>query len=379
MTYRIKHGLTLIVLMAACLMAFRNTSPKYFDLKGAIAGKDQVPVTLMRDPYNAATVLASDTIRNGKFSFHCAVDEITPIAIVYNEGRTRYSHMVILEPGKVQFSLTPTILPQIKGGKYNTWIFGYQLDPAFLKADKTLFQLRKELAEKPDSVKEWQSIQSFMQRNSIRSKHLEKVLHNGKDPLAAVMAAVLLELQPSTKESIAIVDEAAKKLGEENFNVTAARKIHASITQALATRKGVMTGQPYVDFMAADVKGDSLQMGKVVHAHKYTLLQFWASWCVPCRAELPELRKIYEEYHSKGLEIVSFSMDNNPVSWKKASEQEKMIWPNVSDLKAQQSPVIKQYPVNGVPANVIIDQKGVIVASNVFGEELHEKIKALLP
>lgn len=377
MIYNPKRSFVLIVLLAACLMAFKSQHKQYLDLSGEIKGQDNVEVVLMRDPYGASTVLAKDTIRKGRFTFHCVVDEITPVAIVYHEGKMRNSYTVILEPAKVQFALTPTNMPQIKGGKYNSWLFAYQHDPEFLRVDAALYKERQELAAKPDSVKEWQSIQHFMQRNDIRSKHLEKVLHNGKDQLAAVMAAVLADLQPDAKAAMSVVNAAAPKLGEKNYNIVAAKNIQASIEKQFAVRKGIMVGQPYVDFTAANVKGDSMRMGNIVNKHKYTLLQFWASWCVPCRAEIPQLRNLYSAYGSKGLEIVSFSMDNNPVSWKKASEQEKMNWPNVSDLLAQKSPVVRKYPVNGVPANVIIDQKGMIVASNVFGDELEEKIKEL--
>lgn len=369
-----------LLLAAACLLiVLTGHAQGVMRIQGEIKGKNNVPVSLLRDPYGAATELAKDTIRNGRFTFRVPVDEITPVAVVYSENRMRNTYTVILEEGDLQFALTPTNMPQLKGGKYNDWLFAYQHDPAFLRADAAFTKTKAELAIQPDSIKEWQSVQDFLLRNDIRSKHLEKIMHNGKDPLAAVMAAVLLDLQPDPRAAMAIVEAATGKLGEKSYNILAARRMEESIRKQFAVRKGIMTGQPFTDFTAATVKGDSLRMSAIVREHPYTLLQFWASWCVPCRAELPQLRGLYESYKNKGLAIVSFSMDSNPVAWKKASEQEKIGWPNVSDLLAQKSPVIRKYPVNGVPANVIIDRNGTIVASNIFGEELEEKIKSLFP
>lgn len=270
----------------------------------------------------------------------------------------------------------PTGLSQVTGGKYNTWVLGYQRDTAYVRTDKLIWQFRQ-----PGSVRggdaEWESIQNFMHHFDIRSQYLQKILNNGKDPVAAAMAAVLLELEPDRAKTMVIVNAAAQRLGDSSYVIRQARKMDKAQRELIARRQGAMVGEPYVDFTLPAINGEQLRLGSLVSANKYTLLQFWASWCVPCRAEIPVLKQLYSTYHPKGLEIVSFSMDNSHTNWLKASEKEGMSWPNVSDLLADKSPVIKSYPVNGIPANVIIDQQGKIVASNLLGEELEEKIKTL--
>src|SRR5699024_2728385 len=107
---------------------------------------------------------------------------------------------------------------------------------------------------------------------------------------------------------------------------------------------------------------------------------FWASWCGPCRAEIPNLKKEYKKYHDKGFEIVSFSLDHKREAWEKALKEEQMPWINISDLKAYTSPIVKDYGISGIPAEYLVDSEtGKIVASlgNLRGDNLGKKLSEL--
>ncbi len=113
---------------------------------------------------------------------------------------------------------------------------------------------------------------------------------------------------------------------------------------------------------------------------KYVLVDFWASWCPPCRHEAPVLVNIYNKYKDKGFEIFSVSMDKNEPAWKKASVVDGIIWPNVSNLKGwddKNSPVHK-YEVTDIPNNFLIDPDGVIIAKRLRGEELDKKLSEII-
>ncbi|SEW53836.1 TlpA family protein disulfide reductase [Chitinophaga arvensicola] len=367
----------LIMALATFLLSFKYVgNPPVFELSGIIKDADNIEVKLVRDVYGDAQELARDTIRQGHFHLQCPVKEVMNVSLVYHRGRDMYSYPVIVEKGKATFKLLPTGLSQVTGTKYNNWVLGYQRDTAYINADKILWQYKHPgAADKKDE--EWKMIELFMHHFDIRSRYLQKVLNNGKDPSAAVMAAILLELEPDRAKTMTIVDAAAKQLGDSSMLIRTARKQNAAQEATIARRQGKMINEPFVDFTLPAVNGDMIRLGDRVKAGKFTLLQFWASWCVPCRAEIPLLKELYASYHSKGLEIVSFSMDNNRTAWLKASEKEQMSWANVSDLMADKSPVVKSYPVMGIPANVIIDQQGKIVSSNLIGTDLEEKIKSL--
>ena len=111
---------------------------------------------------------------------------------------------------------------------------------------------------------------------------------------------------------------------------------------------------------------------------KVTIVDFWASWCGPCRAENPNVVAIYKEFHSKGLNIIGVSLDKDAVKWKEAIAKDKLIWTQVSNLKFWDEPIAKQYNVESIPATFILDESGKVVAKDLRGEELKAKIIELL-
>lgn len=379
-----KYSLQLIALLAMpFLFAFVwqvKKAPEFLELSGDVPGKNNIRVALVRDPYGDNIKLAEDSVHNGKFQIRCKVDEVTPVSIVFYEGKTQNSYLVILEKGKVTFKITESGRPVVSGGKYNALLLAYHHDPEFIKADEDLWKLSegKGMRTLLGTDKEYAGLTHFLKKDDVRVRDLEKVLNTSKDPAAKVMAAVMLELQPDRKKSMKMVESLVPKLGEQSFLIRQARRIDKSQASLVASRQGKMIGDQFFDFTAANLKGENLRLASVVGTNKYTLLQFWASWCGPCRKEIPLLKKLYKIYRSKGLEIVSFSIDANKNSWQRASEDEGFTWPNISDLKAMDSEVYKKYPINGIPANVIIGRDGKIVASNLLDQELEDKIAELI-
>jgi peroxiredoxin len=111
---------------------------------------------------------------------------------------------------------------------------------------------------------------------------------------------------------------------------------------------------------------------------KVVLVDFWAGWCGPCRRENPNLVAAYKKYKDKGFEIYGVSLDKSRDQWLKAIEQDNMSWTQVSDLKYWQSDVARQFNITGIPANFLIDQNGVIIAKNLRGPALHQKLEEIL-
>jgi thiol-disulfide isomerase/thioredoxin len=107
-------------------------------------------------------------------------------------------------------------------------------------------------------------------------------------------------------------------------------------------------------------------------------VDFWAAWCGPCRRENPNNVSLYADYKDKGFEILGVSFDNNREDWIKAINDDGLTWPQVSDLKGWKSAAGKLYGVSSIPHTVLLDKEGVIIAKNLRGEELREKVAELL-
>lgn len=135
-----------------------------------------------------------------------------------------------------------------------------------------------------------------------------------------------------------------------------------------------MQGKTVPHFELSDQAGEAFQLGFLMEGKKYTLVDFWASWCAPCRKEIPNLKRLYSEFSPKGFQIISVSIDREKADWMKALDEENMPWPNLWDSKD----VDTLFMVKTIPAMFLIDENGTIVADNLRGEELHQKIQQLL-
>src|SRR5690606_31430035 len=114
------------------------------------------------------------------------------------------------------------------------------------------------------------------------------------------------------------------------------------------------------------------------HKGKYLLVDFWASWCGPCRRENPNLVKAWQKYKDKGFDVFGVSLDRKKENWVKAIKDDQLTWTQVSDLKFWNSEAAKLYGVRAIPSNVLLSPDGTIIAKNLTGEALHSKLEQLL-
>lgn len=161
------------------------------------------------------------------------------------------------------------------------------------------------------------------------------------------------------------------------------RMLHQNVTnyeqqQALLAEARNMPaiGSLALDFSMPTPKGDTLALKSL--RGKYVLLDFWASWCPPCRKENPNLVKAYQKYHTLGFDILQVSIDKNHASWVKAIADDGLIWHQVGDMKFWDSPVARLYNITRIPANFLLDPNGRIIARDVRGEELEKTLSRLL-
>lgn len=146
----------------------------------------------------------------------------------------------------------------------------------------------------------------------------------------------------------------------------------------LASRVAVAVGKMALDFSAPDTSGNIVRLSG--YHGKYVLLDFWASWCGPCREENPNVVKAYKRFHEHNFDILSVSLDRpgNRTNWINAIQKDSLPWTQVSDLKFWNSEAVRLYAIKSIPQNFLIDPQGKIIAENLRGETLQKTLEKLL-
>ncbi|MBL4594458.1 MAG: AhpC/TSA family protein [Flavobacteriales bacterium] len=187
------------------------------------------------------------------------------------------------------------------------------------------------------------------------------------NPSSLVSLAAVQQLDPKVSADL------YKKVDEALSKTMASNPWFTDFHKKVESMVNLFIGDPAPDFTLNDTKGNPLSLSSL--KGKVILIDFWASWCRPCRAENPNVVKAYDKYHSKGFDILSVSLDKDKNKWVAAIKQDNLKWPNhVSDLQAWGSSVVPLYGIGGIPFTLLIDKDGIILGKNLRGEELEKKL-----
>ena len=213
-------------------------------------------------------------------------------------------------------------------------------------------------------MKEYNSFQEDMNKVSVKF-----IKENKNAYLSVLLLENFLMRQYLTPEEVKGYYE---KLDKSLLETKSAK----NIKKVLDSMTGNTLGKPAPNFSAPSPEGKTISLKESLG--KVTIIDFWASWCGPCRAENPNVVAMYNELHDKGLNIIGVSLDKDAAKWKEAIAKDKLTWAHVSNLKFWDEPIAKQYNVQSIPATFILDAKGNIVAKDLRGDALKAKVKELL-
>ena len=346
----------LIFATSALLLASCGNKNQYV-IEGKVEGAN--PTVYLFDQEN--NVLDSVSVKEGAFRLKGVAEE--PRIAVLRDARDEsatFAAMLLLEPGTIAVNDNPEnpFRKRVTGTPAN--------DASTAYADAA----NKLLAEFRDSS-------TTEERMAAIEKEYEELARlamdqNRNNLFGALLLADQMSYELSGQE---LLDEIGKFAPEiQQSKVLTDLRTHAE------AKLKTDVGQPYIDVVDTDADGKEISLKSVVEnpANKYVLLDFWASWCGPCMGEVPHLKQAYDEFHKKGFEIFGVSFDNDREKWLGAVEEKQMNWIHVSGLNGFDNQHAKDYAVQAIPANFLIDSEGKIVAKNLRGEELYNKIAELL-
>ncbi|UIR56570.1 AhpC/TSA family protein [Sphingobacterium sp. SRCM116780] len=228
---------------------------------------------------------------------------------------------------------------------------------------------KKTLAADADEIEILRS--EYKQKFTEQLKYYTKAavdFANQHDDIAGFYAISTLDPEIAESEIIRYADQIKDKFLDNGY-VT-------QFKEETNKLKRLAVGQPAPDFESFTPNNKSVKLSDF--RGKYVLLDFWASWCTPCRQENPNVVRLYHTYKAKGFDVFGVSLDDNPGPWMRAITDDQLQWTNASDLKAWGSSVVGLYRITGIPTSYIVDPKGLIVAKNLRGQELEEFLKKTL-
>ncbi len=195
------------------------------------------------------------------------------------------------------------------------------------------------------------------------------------DNSSSLFSVMLLSDMASRQE---VTPAEASTILEKLDPKIAASQLGQDLKTNLDTLKKATVGNPAPDFSAPTPTGETMSLKQALG--KYTIIDFWASWCKPCRMENPNVVNVYNKYHDKGLNIISVSLDKaeQKDKWIQAIKDDKMDWHHVSNLQFWQDPIAKLYSVRSIPATFLLDENGIIIDKDLRGAALEAKIATLL-
>ncbi len=358
--------------------------PINIEITGTVKGLSEEEITLSAQSQQGTITVATATCdTEGKYHLKGNIPDFGIYSIQFGNDATNQmvipleiNDKVIISGDRKTIALSPTI----SGTNWSKPLVNY------------MRYFAKFTQEQSSVFSSGMSEQEMLKKLISLKKPMEEYarLQSKKDPSNAVNIVLVSMLFPSKEEGI-------ENWNKENLNSLKAiekayqtKYMNSPITGMLSQQiASIESGLNKTDvnnsgeIMAPEIALENPE-GKILKLSdlrgKFVLIDFWASWCAPCRNESPNMVKMYSKFKNKGFEIFSVSLDQDPLAWKNAIAQDQLNWKyHVSDLKGWETPMQSLYGIEGIPYTVLVNKEGKIIATGLRGEILEQKLLEVMP
>ena len=351
-----------ILIPALCVLALSAcTSTQKYTINGTVEGETEGTVHLVKFQNRQADTLASAPIQDGKFKLEGSVQEVSDAYLTVDGKRGRTP--LIIENTTFTATLNPADNSQSKvEGTANQKVINDYLviSNDLMKKQSELYKEYTVAMQNQDQEKANEIRNQFEAYEKEAEAQEADLIKNNAD---SFVSAFIIASKMGGMEFDQL-KEMYGNLGENAKNSLYGKKI----AERIAKLEAVAIGQTAPNFTLNTPEGNPLSLADI--KGKVKIIDFWASWCGPCRMENPNMVKLYNDFKDKGLAIVSVSLDERKVPWVQAIKKDGMQWTHVSSLKGWKCEVVKQYNIDAVPSIIVLDENNRILAKNIRAEKL---------
>lgn len=348
--------------MALAGMTFVACQSNTYKVSGSIEGANDGDIVYLTSDLNNGTPKDSAVVKNGKFSFSGTTDSTT-FSMVYAKKEISLNVPFFVEPGNISLTIAkePDKRKTYGTDTNNKW---QMMNDSTMLIGKQMNQIASYVYQhKLESEEQAAEMAKINRLQEQYDKYVTELATKNIDNEFGYFLVTYFTPDTFTPDGQL---QLLKKLPQDKRNRPEVAKLEARLKELMKLE----VGQTIEPFSVTGIDGKPVDILKEAANHKITILDFWASWCGPCRQEMPNLVSIYAANKDKGLGIIGISLDNKADAWKQAVKDLGMKWVQVSDLKGWQSDAASRFGVHSIPMTYIIDSKGKILSKGLRGEEL---------
>jgi peroxiredoxin len=366
----------LFIVLSGC--KDKNQAIRY-SISGTIKNAANKPLLLQEIPYGGKPIITLDSMTldaNGKYNFEFIAKEEGIYRL--SSGEELDINFINDEPQiQINADVTNFASYTVEGSPNSAALIQYM--KAYRSKDSSLFATLYALDNLQQSNGKDSSIFYLQQQKENKIKalndHVEETINSSNSPALIYFALGMALRSMEINKVLAMAKAVAEK--------TKAAPLAEFVTilngqvQAANPASAITVGSMAPEIALQDATGKIITLSSL--KGKYVLVDFWASWCGPCRRENPNVVAAYEQFKQKNFTILGVSLDDNKADWLAAIQQDKLNWLQISDLKKWESTVVNTYQIQGIPFNVLLDPTGKIIATDLRGSALQNTLKQLLP